>query len=56
VFSIECLCKFRDRWTEVEGVPAQFDFPTAVVIAQQIAQQRNGPTRVVNDWGEQVWP
>ena len=56
MYSLECLCKFRDRWTEVEGIPAQFDLGTAVVLAQQIAAQRNSPVRVVDDWGNQVWP
>jgi hypothetical protein len=56
MYYLECQCKYRNVWNEVDGVAPMWDFNQAVSWARIISNQRRTPTRVVDDQGAQVWP
>ena len=55
MFYLECQCRFRNVWNEVEGVQPFADLAQAVWAARQIAFQRRTAVRGVDDQGNLVW-
>jgi hypothetical protein len=55
MFYLECQCRFRYTWSEVEGVPPYADLNQAIWAARQIMQQRRTAVRIVDDVGNLVW-
>lgn len=55
MFYLECQCRYRYTWSEVEGVPPYADLNTAIWAARNIAQRRRTAVRIVDDAGNLVW-
>lgn len=55
MYWIECQCKFRNAWNEVEGLHPFANLFQAISTAQRIGTQRRTPTRIVDDAGRIVW-
>jgi hypothetical protein len=55
MFYIECQCRFRGVWNEVDNMPPVAGIHQALQLAAAISQQRRTPVRVVDDLGNVVW-
>ncbi len=55
MFYLECQCKFRNVWNEVENLAPYPDLRSAVAAAVRISIQRRTPVRIVDDYGQVVW-
>lgn len=55
MFYLECLCKFRDAWSEVEGAPVYEDYQAALSAARVIAANRRTRVRALDEYGQVVF-
>ena len=55
MYYLECQCKVRNVWNEVEGMRPFADLGQAVWAARQVAMRRKTAVRVVDDFGNVVW-
>lgn len=55
MFYLECQCRTRYTWSEVDGVPPFANLNQAIWAARQIMQQRRTAVRIVDDVGNLVW-
>ena len=51
MFHLECLCRFRNVWTQTEGVPEFPILSMAIIRARFLAAQNRRAYRVVDDAG-----
>jgi len=54
MYTLECLCKFRDQFNEIEGLPPFENYRAAMVRAIYEANQRRTKVRIVDDYGAVV--
>ena len=54
MYYLECQCKFRDRWNELEGYAPFASLAFAIQTARMLTMQRRSAVRVVDDFGN-VW-
>ena len=55
MFYLECQCKFRNVWNELEGMPPIGTFAAAIQVAVYQSRIRRTPVRVVDDSGQVVY-
>jgi len=56
MYWVECQCKFRGTWTEVDGIQQPYDsVEQAIYAARVIRANRRSPTRVIDYLGNVVW-
>lgn len=60
MFSLYCLCKFRNRFTELEPVQEFSNVQSAIWAARNVAMQKRTSVRVVDEqgttWFEAAFP
>jgi hypothetical protein len=55
MFYLECQCKFRNVWNEIEGLHPFHTLADAIRSATFQQQQRRTQVRVVNDAGQVLY-
>jgi len=56
MYYLECQCRFRNVWNEIEGLPPFQDLLSAITWARSEWASRRSPVRVVDSYGRQMWP
>jgi hypothetical protein len=55
MYYLECQCKFRNVWNEIEGLHPYGRFQDAIYAANFFTSTRRTPVRVVDDSGQVVY-
>jgi hypothetical protein len=55
MFYLECQCRLRNVWNEIEGMQPFFAFGDAIRAAYFQAQQRKTQVRITDDSGQVVY-
>jgi hypothetical protein len=55
MYYLECQCRFRNVWNEIEGIGAFANFGTAIQVAAYQARARRAPVRIIDDSGQVVY-
>jgi len=54
MYYLECQCRFRNTWTELEGYGPFASLPLAIQTARALTIQKRSAVRVIDDNGN-VW-
>ncbi len=55
MFSLYCLCQFRNRFTELEPPQEYVNIQDAIWAARAVAMNKRVPVRVVDEQGRTVF-